>query len=144
MVNPDGRGKVPEIQLNLLKELGDWLKVNGEAIYGTRPYEVLCENTQLGQPVWYTMRKDSSYAYAIVFDWPKSETFICKFANMIWDSEITMLGHDEPLEWVDTGRDLWGMSAKVPGSMLGDPGARPCKHAWVLKFKYDKNNEYGK
>jgi len=143
MVNPDGTGKVPEIQMDLLKELGNWLEVNGEAIYGTRPYEVLCENTQLGQPVWYTMSKDSSYAYAIVLDWPKSETFICKGANMVWDSEVTMLGHDKPLEWVDTGRDLWGMSAKVPDVMLGNPETRPCKHAWVLKFKYDKNNEYG-
>ena len=70
MVNPDGTGKVPDIQMDLLKELGDWLKVNGEAIYGTRPYEVICDNTQLGQPVWYTMSKDSTYGYAIVFEWP--------------------------------------------------------------------------
>jgi len=144
MVNPDGSGRVPEIQKNLLKELGDWLKVNGEAIYGTRPYEVLCDNTQLGQPVWYTMSKDSIFAYAIVFDWPKSETFIINGANMIWDSEVSMLGHDEPLEWVDTGKDLWGMSAKVPVEMLGNPEARPCRHAWVLKFAYDKKNEYGR
>ena len=55
MVNPDGSGKVPEIQTSLLSELGRWLSVNGEAIFGTRPYEVTCDNTQLGQPVWYTM-----------------------------------------------------------------------------------------
>ncbi len=144
MVNPDGTGKVPQIQMDLLKELGDWLKINGEAIYGTRPYEKLCDNTQLGQPVWYTMSKDSTYGYAIIFDWPKSETFICQGANMIWESEVTMLGYDEPLEWVDVGRDKWGMSAMVPEEMLGNPGARPCKHAWVLKFRYDKNNQYGR
>ena len=144
MVNPDGSGHVPQIQQDLLKELGDWLKVNGEAIYGTIPYETLCDNTQLGQPVWYTMSKDSTYGYAIVFDWPKSETFICKGANMIWDSDVTMLGYDQPLEWVDVGRDRWGLSAKVPDEMLGNPSARPCEHAWVLKFKYDRNNEYGR
>ena len=144
MVNPDGTGKVPQIQMDLLKELGDWLKINGEAIYGTRPYEKLCDNTQLGQPVWYTMSKDSTYGYAIIFDWPKSETFICQGANMIWESEVTMLGYDEPLEWVDVGRDKWGMSAMVPEEMLGNPGARPCEHAWVLKFRYDKNNQYGR
>ena len=144
MVNPDGTGKVPDIQMDLLKELGDWLKVNGEAIYGTRPYEVISDNTQLGQPVWYTMSRDSTYGYAIVFDWPKSETFICKGANMIWESEVTMLGHDEPLKWVDTGRGTWGMSARIPEEMLGNPETRPCKHAWVLKFRYDKDNEYGK
>ena len=63
---------------------------------------------------------------------------------MIWESEISMLGHDEPLEWVDVGRDRWGMSAKVPEEMLGNPAARPGKYAWVLKFKYDRNNEYGR
>jgi hypothetical protein len=55
-----------------------------------------------------------------------------------------MLGNDKPLKWVDTGRASLGMSAKVPEEMLGNPEARPCTHAWVLKFKYDKENEYGK
>jgi alpha-L-fucosidase len=142
MVNPDGTGKIPQIQIALLKELGEWLEINGEAIYGTRPYEKICDNTQLGQPVWYTMSKDSTYAYAIVFDWPKSETFICNGVNINWDSEVYLLGYDKPLKWVDTGRELWGMSAKIPEQMLGNPDARPCKHAWVLKFEYDKENEY--
>lgn len=143
IVNPDGTGRVPRIQLDLLKELGTWLAVNGEAIYGTRPYEVLCDNTQLGQPVWYTMSRDSTYAYAIVFDWPKSETFICKGANMVWDTEVRMLGYDKPLEWVDVGKKLWGMSAKIPEGMIGNPAARPCDFAWVLKFRYDKDNRWG-
>jgi alpha-L-fucosidase len=143
MVNPDGTGKVPQIQVDLLEELGEWLQVNGEAIYGTRPYEKISDNTQLGQPVWYTMSRDSTYAYAIVFDWPKSETFICTSANPVWESEVTMLGYDKPLEWVDTGRKRWGMSIKIPAEMLADPENRPCSHAWVLKFRYDKDNEFG-
>ncbi|MBD3288419.1 alpha-L-fucosidase, partial [candidate division KSB1 bacterium] len=101
IVNPDGSGKIPDIQKNLLSELGDWLQVNGEAIYNTRPYESLCDNTQLGQPVWYTMSKDSTFGYAIVFDWSKSETFICTNANIVWESEVYLLGYDKPLEWVD-------------------------------------------
>ena len=144
IVNPDGTGKVPEIQLSLLGELGRWLSVNGEAIYGTRPYEVTCDNTQLGQPVWYTMSRDSVYGYAIVLDWPRSETFICAGVNIIWESEVTMLGYDTPLEWVDTGRDRWGLSAKIPAEMLGNPAARPCDYAWVLKFRYDRENVYGR
>jgi alpha-L-fucosidase len=142
MVNPDGTGKVPQIQVDLLKELGDWLKTNGEAVYGTRPYEVICENTQLGQPVWYTMSKDSAFGYAIVFDWPKSETFICSKADVKWDTEVYMLGYDKPLKWVDTGLDLWGMSVRIPEEMLHDPSKRPSRYAWVLKFQYDKDNNF--
>jgi len=143
ILNPDGNGKIPDIQVNLLNELGDWLKINGEAIYGTRPYEVVCDNTQLGQPVWYTMSKDEKYGYAIIFDWPKSETFICSGANMVWESKVYMLGYDRSIEWVDTGKNRWGMSARIPEEMLHNPDKRPCKYAWVLKFEYDKYNKFG-
>jgi len=98
MVNPDGSGKVNSLQINLLKELGDWLKINGEAIYGTRPFETLCDNTQLGQPIWYTMSKDSTYAYAIIFDWPKSETFVCRKASIEKGSELTLHELFQPLK----------------------------------------------
>jgi alpha-L-fucosidase len=143
IVNPDGTGKIPKIQRDLLGEMGAWLEINGEAVYNTVPYEVTCDDTQLGQSVWYTMSKDSLYGYAIIFDWPKSETFICKAANMIWEEEVYMLGYSKPIEWVDVGKKLWGMSAKVPLHMQNDPSSRPCKYAWVLKFKYDKDNKYG-
>lgn len=143
IVNPDGVGHISQEQVALLTELGNWLKINGEAIYETRPYETLCDNTQLGQPVWYTMNKDSTYAYAIVFDWPRGNTFICDQANIVWETDVYMLGYDQPLEWVDTGLTHWGMSAKIPEEMLNDPSRRPCQHAWVLKFVYDKNQKYG-
>ncbi len=142
IVNPDGSGTIPQIQVDLLKELGEWLKINGEAIYGTRPYEMLCDNTQLGQPVWYTMSKDSTYGYAIVFDWPKSETFICSNVDIVWESEVYLLGYDQPLEWVDTGLDLWALSAKIPPEILSEPSKRPCKYAWVLRFEYDRHNDF--
>ena len=142
IINPDGTGRVPELQKNLLKELGNWLKINGEAIYNTRPYEVMCDNTQLGQPVWYTMSKDSTFGYAIVFDWPKSETFICTNVNIKWETKVYMLGYEKPLEWVDTGRNLWALSAKIPEEMIRDKSKRPCQYAWVLKFEYDKENKF--
>lgn len=142
IVNPDGSGQIPEIQKQRLAELGAWLKVNGEAIYGTRPYEVTCDNTQLGQPVWYTRSSDGKYGYAIVFDWPKSETFICKGANPVWETEVYMLGYGKSLEWVDTGKKHWGMSVRIPDEMLHDPSLRPCNHAWVLKFEWDREERY--
>ncbi len=142
IVNPDGQGFIPQIQVDLLNELGAWLGINGEAIYGSRPYEFLCDNTQLGQPVWYTRSKDKKYGYAIVFDWPKSETFICPNAIITWETEVYMLGYDKPLKWVDTGKKSWGLSARIPEEMIHDPAARPSQHAWVLKFEHDLNNQF--
>lgn len=141
IVNPDGNGGVSKLQLDLLEELGNWLEVNGEAIYGSRPYEALCDNTQLGQTVWYTSSKDNKYGYAIILDWPKSETFICSKANIKWESDVYLLGWDEPLRWVDRGK-RFGVSAKIPEAMLHNPEARPSKYAWVLKFEHDVNDEF--
>jgi alpha-L-fucosidase len=36
-VGPDADGNLPDTALLRMKEIGEWMKVNGEAIYGTRP-----------------------------------------------------------------------------------------------------------
>ncbi|NJK98258.1 MAG: hypothetical protein HC905_28110, partial [Bacteroidales bacterium] len=70
------------------------------------------------------------------------ETFICTNVDIVWDTKVYLLGYEKPLEWVDTGRKLWGMSARIPEEMVSDPSRRPCKHAWVLKFEWDKEHKY--
>jgi hypothetical protein len=42
-VGPYADGTIPLIQQERLRSLGKWLKINGEAIYGTRPYEIPCQ-----------------------------------------------------------------------------------------------------
>ncbi len=42
-VGPYADGTIPLIQQERLRALGKWLKINGEAIYGTRPYEIPCQ-----------------------------------------------------------------------------------------------------
>ena len=139
IVTPDGTGRIPDYQVSRLKEIGEWLKVNGEAIYATRPARVLFEDTQLGRNVWYTRSKDGKYNYAILMDWPKSDTIIMRNANPKWDKKVYMLGYDKPLEWIDS--PSYGMAVKLPQQMK-DPANRPCRHAWVIKYEYDSKDEY--
>jgi alpha-L-fucosidase len=43
-VGPNPDGTLSELQISRLKEIGDWLKVNGAAIYGTRATEIYTDN----------------------------------------------------------------------------------------------------
>ncbi len=42
-IGPRADGTIPEEQQKILLEIGDWLAVNGEAIYGTRPWKIYGE-----------------------------------------------------------------------------------------------------
>jgi len=65
-VGPDPTGLIPEEAVSRLKDMGDWMKVNGEAIYGTQRSPI--------HPKWgECVRKDlknNSLLYLCVFDWP--------------------------------------------------------------------------
>jgi alpha-L-fucosidase len=135
LVSPDGTGRIPENQASRLREIGAWLRVNGEAIYDTRPHTVACDTTQLGQNVWYTRSKDGKYAYAIVFTPPTGESVVLKSAKPVWEKNVTILGYPHPLapneSWVDTG-DAYGMVVRIPEE-LRRPGNRP--PAWVIRYE---------
>ncbi|MBR4136274.1 MAG: alpha-L-fucosidase [Bacteroidales bacterium] len=45
-VGPNADGTIPLIQQERLRSLGRWLEINGEAIYGSRPYEIPCQREQ--------------------------------------------------------------------------------------------------
>ena len=75
-VGPNQYGIIPEICQQILREMGDWLKVNGEAIYGTQaspfPYLSWGRATLKGQKL-----------YLHVFDWPKDGKLVVPFSNKI-------------------------------------------------------------
>lgn len=62
-IGPKADGTIPEIQVQRLKDLGAWLKINGEAIYGTR----CSERTSIvsdSLAVHFTSKDGSLYAIA--------------------------------------------------------------------------------
>jgi alpha-L-fucosidase len=135
LVSPDGTGRIPESQASRLREIGAWLRVNGEAIFDTRPHQVACDSSQLGQNVWYTRSKDGKYAYAIVFTPPTGESVVLKSARPVWEKDVTILGYPRPLapnvSWVDTG-SAYGMVVKIPEE-LRDPRNR--RSPWVVRYE---------
>jgi hypothetical protein len=61
--------------------------------------------------------------------------------NPLWETQVTMLGYDKPIMWVETPK--WGLVGKIPEEMV-DPAKRPSKYAYVLKFEWDKEDKFGK
>lgn len=60
-VGPTAAGEIPDLQRKVLQGLGDWMKVNGEAVYGTR---VLPGTTPSSDPwIRWAMKGQSIFAY---------------------------------------------------------------------------------
>jgi len=62
-VGPGGDGQIPLLQQERLIQLGDWMKVNGEAIYGARAYKKHTQEKQV-----YITRIDST----VSFNWVRN------------------------------------------------------------------------
>ena len=62
-VGPRADGSIPELQLAAMRELGAWLRVNGDAVYGTRPW-VRCREEH-GVPRTYTTSEGAVHVHVL-------------------------------------------------------------------------------
>jgi len=123
-VGPDLTGNWHPKVLESLEYAGKWLKVNGEAIYKTRP----CKITRDGS-VYYTRNKDNTITYALIEGWP-GETLFVDHVVPQRKSDIYMLGYNQPLTWEKRGS---GIVIKFPAE-LQDKNNRPCQQAFAFKI----------
>ncbi|WP_255417200.1 alpha-L-fucosidase [Proteiniphilum sp. X52] len=144
-IGPRADGIIPDEQKNILLSIGEWLKVNGEAIYGTRPWKKFGEGETEpakgsfsdNEATPYTARDirfttKGNVFYAVVLDWD-DEGVLIKSLNQetMGDAvivDINLLGSDERINWETTDMGL----------KISFPENKPCKYAYSFKITFDK------
>ena len=130
ITGPSGKGYFHPKCVEAIEYAGDWLKVNGEAIYKTRPWR----RYKQGAQIRFTRSKDNRYVYAICLKWP-GETLSLRSVAAKQGSRITMLGVDKPLAW-RLGEDK-RLVIELPDA-LQDESKRPCRQAYAFNIPIGK------
>ncbi len=145
-LSPSADGTIPMIQQERLVQLGEWLAVNGEAIYGSRRWSL----THEGPPVptrnpalhkvdnhWlWTVTTETPQVhytaqdgalYAICLAWPGAALTLTA-PEPSAGTAVRLLGLERPLAWRPAPR---GLTITVPPLSVAE---LPCRHAWVFKL----------
>ncbi len=129
-IGPDGSGAFHPRAISDLEEAGDWLKINGEAIYATRPRHPWQEGAGGDFPaVRFTRARDGRCLYALLLEWP-GRTLRLETVHPADGARVTMLGLDQPLLCRRMER---GVEIEIPEA-LQDERNRPGKTVWVIKM----------
>jgi len=121
-VGPEDDGTIPPVQMERLQALGAWLEQNGDAIYGTHPWNRATGETAEGIKLRFT-QKDSAL-YATLLGEPKTAAITLKSLAPKAGSQIYLLGDSNPLVWSQQGTDI----------KVDLPSTLPGRYAYVLKF----------
>jgi len=139
-VPPRADGTFDEETVHILKELGKWNHVNGEAIFGTRPWIRFGEGPVKrpesrarvspfsAKDIRFTQSKDGQRFYAIFMAWPDNQAVITSLAigapSVGKVESVSLLGHQGNLKFT---QDEDGLKVKMPTE-------KPCDYAYALRI----------
>ena len=148
-IGPTGEGLFPEESLKRLKDMGDWLRVNGESVYGTAKWRVNHEgptavsvkgtesreesgfNVSITQQdFWFSQKENKLYITSL--KWPENnEVLIGSIARLTGDEikkieSIGLLGSDEKIMWTIIEKGL----------KVSLPSIKPNSFGYVLKITF--------
>ncbi len=124
-ISPKADGTIPDDQQKLLLEIGRWLDINGEAIYGTRPWVKFGEGEK-DEPQYRFTRKNG-VIYVIGLKWTGQSALI---------KSLGLAGNVKSVELLESKSKL-KFTQNKDGLNVDMPTARTGEHAFVLKIKVD-------
>ena len=121
---PDGT--IDSKERLILERIGEWFKINGEAIYSTRPWTVFGEGPHMSKPgsfqgkstseldardIRYTRNKANTVVHAIVLGWPQQALLLTSFGAAAANhpgkvARVELLGSPETIRWQQTAVGL--------------------------------------
>ena len=147
-IGPKSDGTIPEEAKSILQHMGAWLNVNGEAIYGTRPWTTYGEGpTKVAvgsfqdaatkpytpQDIRFTTRGKT--LYAIAMGWPTDGNLLIHSLGSgisFKVGSVSLLGSDEKIHFEQEGD---GLHLKLPAH------TRICMHT-ASRFCLPANNRW--
>ena len=128
-VGPKADGTISDIQLDRLHKLGAWLEVNGEAIFGSRPWVRASATTADGADMRFTC--NSGALYAVFLNPVTGTTLKIPSARMTAAStEVRILGSNGKANLSQAGDDLMVSSdAPLPQSYAITIKLKPAPHS---------------
>lgn len=156
-VGPYANGSFHPKAVSILHEIGEWLQVNGEAIYGSRPFEVAAEGPTVVEDADYDVEKirkqlkqgnamdmhsdvlseqdfrftkNAQYLFVIGMEWPEDNWYHIRTLSKKGQG-IKTSGKISLLgseETLSYIQDEQGLHVKLPNE-------KPCEHAYVLKIE---------
>jgi len=122
-IGPTADGRIPLIMQQRLADMGDWLKVNGEAIYKTRKWD---DAPAITPKTTTYFTKKSKDLYMLVTVW-EDEPIVVEGINTA--EEVSMLGYIGKVKFTVSKNKLIITPPRIT------PANNPCQYAWAFKVK---------
>jgi alpha-L-fucosidase len=152
-IGPDEHGKIPPIMQERLLQMGEWLDVNGEAIYNTSRWKIPCQwsegrrdyvskggdyilkltvdpdSTYAVKEVFFTYNEQINSLYAIIPEYPDSGEVLLKNLPITNNTQLTLLATGQRLTWKVSGNNV------VVNLPPFQPQKMKTPYAMVIKIK---------
>jgi len=125
-ISPTSDGMIPPLHEERLHQMGQWLSINGESIFNSKPWSK-CQHDTRNTHLWYTQGNTSSIIYPIFLQWPKHNLLKSACLDELNITSIVMLDTQSKLKW----------SHKPQGGLLiqlEDKSIIKTQWAWALRI----------